>query len=96
MPDAESPVHVALEPNRAMLRRFGGVYQHHAECHGAQGVCLSLYLSWGPGKVLLGRYGVGNKSMLGLLGLRSEQELAKRKETLCQAEEEQSPRNQVP
>lgn len=26
------------------------------------------------------------KSMLGLLGLRSEQELAKRKETVCQAE----------
>lgn len=34
----------------------------------------------------MGGMGVGTKSMLDLLGLRDEQELAKRKETVRQAE----------
>lgn len=43
---------------------------------------LSPYLG-GQEKYSLGGMGWGTKSMFGLLGLRSEQELAKRKETLC-------------
>lgn len=77
---------MTLELNRAMLRRFGGVYQHHTECRGAQGSArLSPYLG-GQEKYSMGRMGWGTKSMLGLLGLRNEQELAKRKKTVCQAE----------